>query len=360
MSRRGIVIVNPVAGKLGPRRKLDAAIQSACAEFDLALETVVTEAPGEATELAARAEAAGSEIIIACGGDGTLNEVINGVRSTDVTVGQIPCGTVNIWAKEAGIPRQAGDALRAQLTGPSLLLDTGRVGGRRFLLMASYGLDAAAVAAVPGGLKRRLGSLAYVVAGMRVGLRYSGFRVTLELNGDTAETVDATMMVFGNTRLYGGVARITREASAVDGLLDCVIFRGHGPWATLRLLLPVLRGRHPPLSPGPLSASPRRPDHAGGGKRSAPSAGRRGRAPGVGAGAARGSTLPPPVRAAAAAAGLSALTAQRYEAALLRSVAGDRRRHLSWHGGGIRARHDHLLRFRQRLRRGGATLAIQL
>ena len=244
MSRRGIVIVNPVAGKLGPRRKLDAAIQSACAEFDLALETVVTEAPGEATELAARAEAAGSEIIIACGGDGTLNEVINGVRSTDVTVGQIPCGTVNIWAKEAGIPRQAGDALRAQLTGPSLLLDTGRVGGRRFLLMASYGLDAAAVAAVPGGLKRRLGSLAYVVAGMRVGLRYSGFRVTLELNGDTAETVDATMMVFGNTRLYGGVARITREASAVDGLLDCVIFRGHGPWATLRLLLPVLRGRH--------------------------------------------------------------------------------------------------------------------
>ncbi|MEE9277913.1 MAG: diacylglycerol kinase family protein [Dehalococcoidia bacterium] len=242
--RRAVFIINPAAGGLPRRVKLDAAIETASAEFGLSTQVVQTEAPGHATALAAEAEADGAELIIVCGGDGTLNEAINGVRSTEVAVGQVPGGTANVWAKEAGIPRNPEQALREQLSGPSVVIDAGRADERRFLLMASYGLDAAAVAAVNARLKRWSGPVAYIVAGIRVGVRYPGFRVRLRFDEGAAETVDAAMMVFGNTRRYGGGAQITRGASAVDGLLDCVVFRGHGVLPTLRMVPTVLRGRH--------------------------------------------------------------------------------------------------------------------
>ena len=238
---RALFIVNPAAGALPSRRRLDAAIGTVCAEFGIQADVVLTAAPGHATELAARAEA---DVIVACGGDGTLNEIINGVRSPAVRVGQIPGGTANVWAKEAGIPHDPAEALRAQLSGPSLPLDVGRIGARRFLLMASYGLDAAAVAAVRPGLKRRLGPLAYIISGFQVGVRYPGFEVTLQFDDGPPQHVEATMMLFANTRLYGGLAPIAREASAVDGLLDCVVFLGHGPALTLRMIPMVVWGRH--------------------------------------------------------------------------------------------------------------------
>ena len=109
--------------------------------------------------------------------------------------------------------------------------------------MASYGLDAEAVAAVRTPWKRRLGRLAYVMAGGQVGLRYPGFRVSLSFDDDAPLEVEAVMMLFGNTRLYGGVRAITSEASAVDGLLDGVVFQGRGLRASLRALTEVARNR---------------------------------------------------------------------------------------------------------------------
>ena len=101
--------------------------------------------------------------------------------------------------------------------------------------MAGLGLDAATAAAVPPRLKRLTGRAAYIAAGAWVGARYRGHRVALRFDEAPPRALTANMIVIGNTRLYGGAAEIAAEASAVDGQLDCVIFRGGG-------LLPAARG----------------------------------------------------------------------------------------------------------------------
>ena len=238
-------IINPAAGGLPSRTTLDAAIRAASDEHHLTPTIIETEAPGHATAIAHDLESTGDcDTIIVCGGDGTLNEVINGLDTTRISVGQIRGGTANVWAKEAGIPRDPLRALRTQFAASALPIDVGRAGDRRFLLMAGYGLDAAAVAAVRPRLKRRLGGLAYIVAGIQVGLRDRGFRVAIQFDDDPPIDIDAGLLIIGNTRLYGGLAQMTPNASAVDGLLECVAFLGHGPLATLRIAPSVLLRRH--------------------------------------------------------------------------------------------------------------------
>jgi diacylglycerol kinase (ATP) len=236
--------VNPVAGGLPAREKLLDAIRVAAASFGFEPRLEYTTSPGHATELAAAAEASGAKICIVVGGDGTLNEVLNGIRSTEITVGLIPGGTANVWAKEAGIPKSPEAALRDQLRGERVVVDVGRADGRRFLLMASYGLDAEAVRTVGARAKRWFGMFAYIVAGFRVGSRYPGFQLRVIFDDAPAEAVDATMLVVGNTRWYGSAVRITSQASAVDGELDCVIFKGRGIWSALRVIPGVFRNRH--------------------------------------------------------------------------------------------------------------------
>ncbi|HJN94007.1 MAG TPA: diacylglycerol kinase family protein [Dehalococcoidia bacterium] len=243
-SRQAWFIVNPVAGGLPSRAKLHDAIAVAAARFGFEPRVEYTTAPGHATQLAAEAEAAGAAFCIVVGGDGTLNEALNGIDTTDITMGLIPAGTANVWAKEAGIPKSPERALQVQFTAEALLVDVGRAGDRRFLLMASYGLDAAAVRLVGGRAKRWFGVFAYVVAGFRVGFRYPGFQLRITFDDAVPEVVDSTMIVVGNTRWYGSAARITSEASAVDAELDCVIFRRQGVWAALRMIPRVFRGRH--------------------------------------------------------------------------------------------------------------------
>lgn len=242
--RQVLFLVNPAARALPSRARLEAAI--AALRRDHPFDPLVweTDGPGHATALATQAEAAGVDLIVVCGGDGTLNEALNGLSRADLPVAVIPGGTANVWAKEAGVPRDPERALRAQWAAPRLTLDLGRADGRRFLLMAGLGLDAEVVAAVRPRLKRWLGPVAYVGTGLCVGLRYPGFRVAVQFDDDPPLEVEASLMVIGNTRLYGGVAEITAEASAVDGLLDCVIFRGHGAWNSARVIPAVFLQRH--------------------------------------------------------------------------------------------------------------------
>jgi diacylglycerol kinase (ATP) len=242
--KRAVFIINPAAGGLRRQDDLRAAIHEACAERGLLATIATTAAPGDATRLAAEAERDGAACLFVVGGDGTLNEAINGLTTSTVAVGQIPAGTANVWAKEAGIPGRPRDAIRAQLDARALTLDVGRAGDRRFLLMAGLGLDAAAVHAVGPRLKSRLGRFAYIVAGLRVGLRYPGAPLRLTFDDATPIECRVLLMICGNTRWYGGMTRFTPDASAVDGLLDCLVFERRGLWSSLTLIPRVLRGRH--------------------------------------------------------------------------------------------------------------------
>ena len=241
--RRALFILNPVARRAPSPERLRAAIASAAGPA-LAAEIWTTQHPAHATQLARDAEAAGVDLIFACGGDGTINEVLNGLRRPQTQVGVVPAGTADVWAAEAGIPRPPAQAIRAQLDAQPLRLDLGRAGERRFLLMAGLGLDAAAASTVSPRLKRLTGRAAYIAAGAWVGARYRGHRLSLRFDDAPPRNLTANMIVIANTRLYGSAAEIASQASAVDGALDCIVFRGGGPIPAARGLTLTLLRRH--------------------------------------------------------------------------------------------------------------------
>jgi YegS/Rv2252/BmrU family lipid kinase len=191
-----------------------------------------TERAGHATELAREAAARGVDVVLVNGGDGTINEAVNGLAGGETALAVLPGGTANVWAKETHIDRDPMKAARTALSGERRRVDLGRAGDRYFLLMAGVGLDAAIIPKIGPTLKRRLGALAYIVAGAGTALRTRGWPVRITVDGEAKET-SLTWMVAGNTRSYGGVVHIANRAVATDGKLDVVLMRRGGLWRLL-------------------------------------------------------------------------------------------------------------------------------
>jgi len=216
------IIFNPVSGggKSSRLKHLDEA-RKILATSGIDAELRPTSAPGHAGEIAARAIAGGTQLIIACGGDGTLNEIVNGMPGSKVPIALLPAGTANILAKELripwNIPRAAAliprgiptrialgaitqDAAPSQSNAPS-------ESRRYFLVVAGAGADGALVHALNPSVKQRTGVLAYWMEGAKQLLQYKfpQFRVTTAQN----EEILATLVIVGRTKHYGGPFRIT-------------------------------------------------------------------------------------------------------------------------------------------------------
>lgn len=202
----------------------------------------ITERAGHATDVAREAAAQLVDVVVASGGDGTINEVINGLAGTDTALAVLPGGTANVWAKEAGIPKDAATAMRLVLNGERRRVDLGVANGRYFLLMAGVGLDAAIIPRVRPGWKRRIGAGAYVVAGISTAIGTRPWKVRLTLDGEAVET-PLYWMLAGNARNYGGLMNLTHRARMDDGLLDVVLMRKGGLHLIVDGALALL-GRH--------------------------------------------------------------------------------------------------------------------
>lgn len=209
----------------------------------MAVDLEHTLAAGQATDLARRAAGHGYDLVVACGGDGTVSEVANGLAGSGVPMGVLPAGTVNIWATEAGIPRDPVKAARVMLEGQTRAVDLGLAGVRYFLLMAGVGLDGAVARDLRPIMKRSLGRMAYVLTGIWSFAGYKGSPVALVVDGRRLDR-HVVWIVVGNTRLYGGVVTVTPRARADDGLLDLCIFSGRGFFSSAGHLLALIRGRH--------------------------------------------------------------------------------------------------------------------
>ncbi|MCJ7811393.1 MAG: diacylglycerol kinase family lipid kinase, partial [Dehalococcoidia bacterium] len=199
--------------------------------------------PGDATAMAARAAQEGRSLVVVCGGDGTLNEAVNGLAGSQTPLAVIPAGTANVWAKEVGIPRQPIAALEVAVRGQARRMDLGwasaspGASGRYFFLMAGLGLDGSIAASLPLNVKRYLGATTYAIVAVRQSLRYWGQRVRLIVDDEPLDT-RLLMMVVGNTRNYAGITQVTSRAYADDGLLDVCIFQGRH---TLDIIFHALR-----------------------------------------------------------------------------------------------------------------------
>lgn len=219
--RNALLIHNPNAGYGGNarRRKLDVArkiFSRAGIEADLA----ETRGPGHATEIAERATKEGRNLVIGCGGDGTLNEIVNGLalhqNGHRVPLALLPAGTANVLAKELGlpwdIPRAAEKLVHGEVKDIALGLATPLdepEKKRYFLSVAGSGPDGMIVYGIDLGLKARVGILAYWWQGAREVFRYKFPHFRVVTNG---EKRDVSLVVVGRTKHYGGPFQITTEA----------------------------------------------------------------------------------------------------------------------------------------------------
>ncbi len=227
---RAAIILNPGARNAPSTERLLAAARTLRPE-GWEVELKVTAGSGEATSLARDAAAAGAHVVFACGGDGTLNEVANGLAGGEAALGVIRGGMGNVFAKEIGVPRAPEAALRVLLDGERRRFDLGLAGERYFIAMCGVGFDAGVVRRVPGRAKRLAGSASYAVWGALEILSHRSRRTRLAVDGGTSEEIDLYWLLLGNTRSYGGVIDITAGARVDDGCLDAYVFAGGGlPW----------------------------------------------------------------------------------------------------------------------------------
>jgi YegS/Rv2252/BmrU family lipid kinase len=248
---RSRLIVNPASGPRDVRRELPAVLNHLEVQ---GWRTTIheTERPGEATQLAQQSRDEGLEAVFVVGGDGTINEVINGLAESVVALGVLPGGTGNVWAKELGLPTRSPlhqtplvDAIRALVPGATRRIDLGKANGRYFLQWAGLGLDAEVTYAMEPRTRRqrRLGVLAYIVAGATAAANMVGTRTRIWID-DECIYRRSILIVVSNSQLYGGVVRIATDARLDDGLLDVNVFSGTGFGSSVRAALGIITGLH--------------------------------------------------------------------------------------------------------------------
>lgn len=242
------MIFNPSAGRATPARlrQLDNA-RRILSDAGITTEFAATDSPGNATELARKAVSDNRQMVIACGGDGTFNEVVNGLAGSHVPLALLPAGTANVMAKELTLPWNVERAAALITNGQHRRVALGRVttesgsrSGRYFLSVAGAGPDGAIVYAVHAGLKKSAGILAYWAEGFRQLARYDfpRFRAILD-----DQVIDTTLIVVGRTKHYGGPFRITTEADLYSDQFELMLCTTRSRWTYLRYLTMLCAGR---------------------------------------------------------------------------------------------------------------------
>ncbi|HYD54395.1 MAG TPA: YegS/Rv2252/BmrU family lipid kinase [Gemmatimonadaceae bacterium] len=198
---------------------------------------------GAGTATAAAAAHLGVDAVVAVGGDGTVNEVVNGLDGYDTPLGIIPLGTANDFARQVGIPPDADHAMDVVLLKPAVRMDTLSLNGRRFLNVSSGGMGAEATAETPSEAKASLGPVAYAITGMRKLADFESRRARFEGEGFRFEG-DVLLFTVGNARATGAGTLVAPRASVTDGALDLCIVESMPRRDFARVVLSMKRGEH--------------------------------------------------------------------------------------------------------------------
>jgi diacylglycerol kinase (ATP) len=268
------LIYNPSSGQVVVRHELDNVV-AFLNRYGWSVTLRETSKPLEATELARYAANRDAKVVIAAGGDGTVNEVANGLVNTAAALGVLPVGTTNSWALQMGIPalnpmfpgtqvvkmiaaleeriarplpasyyqRVLLNAARVLVEGHTVAVDMGELSDRHFLMWAGIGFDAAIAQSIPLKEKRALGSWAYVLPAIGSAYRYPGTDVCLNLDGKAVK-VSTPLITVSNIQLYGGMIAIGAKACVNDARLDVCIFKGGGFFTFVQQAMKVLSHRH--------------------------------------------------------------------------------------------------------------------
>jgi YegS/Rv2252/BmrU family lipid kinase len=224
----------------------------------LQYETLLTTRPLEATEMAQRAVRESRPVVVAVGGDGTLNEVVNGFfhngapLPTTTKLAMVPLGSGGDFRRTLRVPIDPKQAVDVLSNGMVRKLDAGCVtfqtadGGtatRHFINIADAGFPGEVVFRVNKGSKR-LGSMTYTVGGALSMLTYSNKPMTVVIDGETHELTKAQQVVIANCQYYGGGMQIAPSASPTDGVFDVILIKDAGKLETIRGMNDIRNGKH--------------------------------------------------------------------------------------------------------------------
>lgn len=239
------LVINPVAGSRAFRsiKKIEYLLKK-----KVSLRTFITRKKGDAASFVSKLS--DTDLVIAAGGDGTFNEVINSILSSEksvidkksIPVAFLPLGTVNILAKELGIPEDIKKAVHLALTGSPKKISLGRINNRYFSLMAGIGFDGKTVSEVKNNIIKKItGKGAYILSGIKTLLRYNPPLITIKTNKGKFTGYTA---VIGKASCYGGYYKVTPKACLTEPILDLCVLKGKTRKDFLNFIIGIIRGKH--------------------------------------------------------------------------------------------------------------------
>ena len=228
-----VVILNPAArSEKGKRWR--ARVESVARGCVIC----ATSRAGEAEALARNAAQEGFEKIVAAGGDGTINEVVNGLAGSNAALGLLPIGTMNVFATELGLPAHDLQLCWNIIQGENTrLVDLPSANGKYFVQLAGVGLDAQVVKETSLTLKRNFGPLSYLISAAQIAARQPP---RLFLESENSSIKEGSFVLVGNGRLYGGPFPFFKQAIIDDGLFDVIVFKQLGYLEIIKYLQDVV------------------------------------------------------------------------------------------------------------------------
>ncbi len=243
--KRARLIYNPTSGREIIRRRLPE-ILDILEEAGYETSCHATRGENDATEEAERAVARGFDVIIAAGGDGTIYEVVNGMakKRHRPTLGIIPCGTSNDFARALGIPKSIVRSCGVIAAGKTKKIDLGRVNDRYFINIAGGGTLTELTYEVPSKLKTVIGQLAYYVKGIEKLPFIRPMHMRLETREQVIADDEIMLFLIANSPSVGGFNRLAPKANLSDGKLDCLVVKKASLPEFIRLATLALKGDH--------------------------------------------------------------------------------------------------------------------
>lgn len=242
-----VLIVNPAAQRASGKKVAMASYYLQSKGYDV--EVHFTRKRGDAETLARESVSRRPHLIIAGGGDGTYNEVVNGIAGSGIPMAILPLGTTNVLARELDIPIDIRSAMERALRKNPALISLGKISithtllplSRYFILMAGIGYDAMAVHGTSARLKKYSGQGAYIFGGMKSLLKFHPSLLTFSVDGEERQGYSA---IIGNAAKYGGDFSVTPDANLSNPFLYVCIFKGRKRSDIARYVLGILRGTH--------------------------------------------------------------------------------------------------------------------
>jgi YegS/Rv2252/BmrU family lipid kinase len=243
-ARRLAVILNPIKVEdVGQFRAIVGAMAKESGWSEPTWQYTTVEDPG--TGMAERAAVSGADLVMVCGGDGTVREVCAELAGTGIPVGIIPAGTGNLLARNLGIPLYLRSAIDVALNGQDRAIDLVDVGGdgiedTHFMVMAGMGFDAAIMEGVNEDIKKKIGWFAYVISGLK-SLMFPAVRVEIQIDDHEPTVHRARTVLVGNVGFLQAGMPLLPDAAIDDGVLDVVILHPRRFLSWIPLAVRVLR-----------------------------------------------------------------------------------------------------------------------